>query len=161
MKNKNAPESKRRPHRVADILIWTLCGIWAVLLFGPSGPGTVLARELFSDARAYYLRHFGWKSITVGASVTQGPPEAVMLVSFSDYECPFCFRAEPVLDSLGSLHPEAGVAFRFVCVPRQRSLKGSGHRGPVRGGPVVAATPSRCPVRGRSGFLDDPYFQSS
>ena len=46
-------------------------------------------------------------TIPVGGSPLEGPKEAkVTIVEFSDYQCPFCSQAEPLLDQVMEAYPK-------------------------------------------------------
>ncbi len=49
----------------------------------------------------------------------RGPADAVLeVLEFSDFECPFCAEARPVIDSLAALHPdEVRVVYRHYPLP--------------------------------------------
>jgi protein-disulfide isomerase len=46
-------------------------------------------------------------TLTVGDSPSRGPADAkVTIVEFSDYQCPFCSQAEPLLDQVMAAYPK-------------------------------------------------------
>jgi protein-disulfide isomerase len=57
--------------------------------------------------------------VPVGASVTKGPADAlVTIVEFSDFECPFCGRANPTLDQIRSTYGDkVRIAFKHNPLP--------------------------------------------
>jgi protein-disulfide isomerase len=69
------------------------------------------------DARAIYAARFGTtvKEIAVADSPTRGPAHApVTIMVFSDFECPHCKRAMPVLDRVLEKHaPYVRLVHKF------------------------------------------------
>jgi protein-disulfide isomerase len=70
----------------------------------------------------------GQEAPPAGASVVQVPTEgapargpesaAITVVEFSDYECPFCVKAEPTLHALEAAHPgQVRVVFKNLPLP--------------------------------------------
>lgn len=49
---------------------------------------------------------------------TAGPDDAlVTIVTFSDFECPYCARLVPVLEAVRAHHPEVRIVFRHMPLP--------------------------------------------
>jgi hypothetical protein len=113
----------RRSQAVANVVTWILLVFWTLLLFAPTGPAIPFLRLAYGNAQAYYIRQFRWDLVRRGTTTLAGSPTpaesptAVDLVAFSDYECPFCRQAEPVLDSLRQKYPAAAVGYRHVARP--------------------------------------------
>ena len=56
--------------------------------------------------------------ITVDGRPTLGPDDAlVTLVEFSDFQCPYCSRLRPVIDTLLERNPDVRIVFRNLPLP--------------------------------------------
>ena len=62
------------------------------------------------------------RSIIPEGGASRGPANApITLVEFSDYECPFCRKAEPTLDELARLYPtELRIVYRHLPLQNHR-----------------------------------------
>lgn len=83
----------------------------AFVLFRPTGPATTWAREAFGTWQASRLIKHEWSSLANNAAHL-GSGGQVALVMFTDYECPFCQRAEPVIAAFLDRHPEKSIVVR-------------------------------------------------
>jgi protein-disulfide isomerase len=70
--------------------------------------------KVMAEQSEFVALRVGWrpkadnspKDIPVGTSFTKGPANAVLtLVEFSDFQCPYCARLVPVLDSVARAFP--------------------------------------------------------
>jgi protein-disulfide isomerase len=113
----------------------------------------VVRRELWPAAPPEAARHAvsqvaDWRSYASGGHRT-GPDEArVTIVEFSDFQCPFCARLAPRLDSLRQRSPVP-----FVVVYRHYPLENHPHS-------MAAARASECAAdQGRFKEMHDALFR--
>ena len=98
--------------------------ILAVFLF--ARPGSSLsrwwaARRAIAESRRLAEEHWSLLS-TIGSRLSQ-TPGAPQVVELSDYECPFCRRSSPVVDS--AVASGIRVAYVHLPSPAHRSAKGA------------------------------------
>lgn len=90
------------------------------------GSGADAARQYASQLRedAEVTVHLEAPRVDVAATgASRGPEDApVTIVEFSDYECPYCRRAEPTLEKLRARYPEQ-VQFVYRHFPLERAHK--------------------------------------
>jgi len=61
-----------------------------------------------------------WQELTFGRVPVLGIPTASFkIVEFSDYQCPFCRLADPVLEKFVARHPNDAVVYRYDMPLRQ------------------------------------------
>ena len=105
----------QRTQRLSSLATWVLLVLWAAALFAPTGPARPFIRETFERTRAAYLTRFRWEAtVARGSTLPDGARGDLRLVMFTDYDCPFCLKAEHVVDSLRRRHPNVQVGYRHV-----------------------------------------------
>ena len=93
-------------------------GLVAVLLFICFRPGGVILQPIQNwRAERQTIRGINerWTALTEAAPRlgNQGA-DAIVLVEFGDYECPFCGAAHPILEQFLVDHPEVALAYRHL-----------------------------------------------
>lgn len=87
---------------------------------GALRPGAPLRAKIDTWRQARATRQVlkrDWPSLTASPDRLGAAVAATQVVVFLDFQCPFCARAWPMLDSALTSHPDMGIAVRQLPLP--------------------------------------------
>lgn len=95
------------------------------VLLGPSGAIGRWIADWKHERTEARLISAHWEGIAgAGQRIDTGEGQ-VRLVEFSDFQCPYCAKLRPSLDSLVQLHPLVGVVYRHLPLSGHQAARGA------------------------------------
>lgn len=115
----------RNGDRLMIVTNVVLVAIVVFTLLRPRGGVGVALREWRQDRAIRNRLTHQWSKIAGEAGRLDHGTGQVLLVEFSDYQCPFCKQAHYRLDSLLAKNPAIGIVYRHFPLPIHPSAAGA------------------------------------
>lgn len=111
----------RRAGKVLDVVLVVVNIIVLLgtvgLLFRKDGVGRRLIEDWLATRRQVAVLREAWPAYRDGSSRIGTGDGRITVVEFSDYQCPYCRRAQEIIDSALVLNPSVNIGYRHLPLP--------------------------------------------
>lgn len=110
--------------RVVNALCIAVIALSCAAFVRPGGPGATLWTRMKLERAQRAKIRAGWPRVSANTGRLDVGAEAVQLVEYSDYECPFCRKQHAEILRYLAANPRVGLAYRHFPLPIHPAAEG-------------------------------------